>query len=340
MSLKVSRKMSSLNSLPSNLLLGVLASSLGVFGTLVFSSPTHAAGKPRPQPTPDPVKVPAMTQPSPVHPVHLLEVGTQAFHLPNGAKIDLTADLPQILETSISATPNFRVVNSTLSNGPLISPVADPCVPHLELKAAITSLDLNVAGVGIKFGYSPTGETGTVTNMNGKVQLNVGLLAMDFSVRSCLNGQCETAVATYTTHATTDVSGQIEIDFGQIKTGTDFLFKTALGKLIRSSMDAGMQKLAASPYLDRLPWKTSVTFFDPNTGEVTLGAGAESNLTGRQTFGVYQEIPSAGICPAYRSIAYIHTDRVDVGTSTAIIDQSFEGAIVKVGDTIRIRAAK
>ena len=98
-----------------------------------------------------------------------------------------------------------------------------------------------------------------------------------------------------------------------------------------------MSKIARSPYLDRLPWNAVITAITPQTGEITFDAGNESNLSNQQSFGVYQAIGSIGACPTYQNIAYAHTERVDVGSSAALIEQTFEGASVKVGDEIRIR---
>ena len=292
----------------------------------VFPNDAMAAGKPQTNQSSGTV----VHEPAPLNRVLLLEVGTKAFILPNGTAVDLNADLKQILETAVTITPNFRTITDSALG-------ADSCKSHLELKAAVTSVDLNVASIGINFGYTPTGATTSVTNVTGKVKVDIGLIGMDFSVRNCAGGTCTSAVATTETQVTSGVSGSFEVDLAVIKTSADFVWKTPLNQILRKIMESGMSKIARSPYLDRLPWNAIITSIQPQTGEFTFDAGNESNLAKQQSFGVYQEIGSLGICPVFRNIAYAHTERVDVGSSAALIEQTFEGASVKVGDEIRIR---
>ena len=302
-------------------------SGVCILATSLIATEGFAAGKPKVGST----TASAINEPSPLNLVLLLDVGTKAFSLPNGTAVDLNADLKQILETAVTITPNFR----TIADATTVS--TDPCKSHLELKAAVTSVDLNVASVGVNFGYTPSGVVSGVTTATGKVKVDIGLIGMDFSVRSCAGGTCTSAIAITETHLTSVVSGSFEVDLGQIKTSADFVWKTSFNQILRKIMESAMSKVARSPYLDRLPWNAIITAITPQTGEITFDAGNESNLSNQQSFGVYQAIGSLGACPTYQNIAYAHTERVDVGSSAALIEQTFEGASVKVGDEIRIR---
>ena len=80
-----------------------------------------------------------MTTPHPSHKVVVAAVGTKVFDLPNGHKVDLSADLNAIFNTSVGST---KVYVPTDAGG-----AADECGTHFEVSAGVTELDLDLADV-------------------------------------------------------------------------------------------------------------------------------------------------------------------------------------------------
>src|SRR4051794_33998589 len=102
-----------------------------VSSSLVFGAPgAWAMGK---KPTPNGGTCNAngdsgYTTPSPARRVVLGAVGTMPFTLPNGSKVDLTADLNTLLTTAVAGTQVYFPTDGVAA--------ADPCGTHLEVSAA------------------------------------------------------------------------------------------------------------------------------------------------------------------------------------------------------------
>ena len=146
--------------------------------------------------------------PNPVRPVQIKEVGTKAFPMPNGSTANFSADLQTILNTSVTNTASFHPTDASSQ---------DPCNSHLEIRAAVSTFQLDIGGVGISFGYTPGGQLPIIGSITGKVNVKIGNIAMDFSIWSCTAGNCVAVAATTANQNTTGVTGSFEIDFNQVK---------------------------------------------------------------------------------------------------------------------------
>lgn len=295
----------------------------------VFSAgETQAAG--RPSPTPPAPTQPVISTPNPARPVVLPPVHTMAFPLPNGQSVQLT-DLDVIFSTSVTQSsvfmptdPNFR----------------DPCDRRIEVRAAVSSIDLNAFELGVNFGYTPQGATSIVHGINGKANVKVGTIAMDFGVYDCTGDQCSKLGGSFASHSTVGTNIQFEIDFGQIKTGPALIYNTPLGGIFRAIMTNGMQQLARHPRVPFLPWKAMVREVIPEVGLVFFDAGRASNIAPNQAFSVLAVNPGTGICQAYRSIADVSTQTVDMTSSGALIQSRAtlgSARPVQVGDIVQVR---
>src|SRR5262245_14516628 len=73
---------------------------------------------------------PSAGTPNPLRKVRLRHVSTKGFHLPNGAAVELSADLDSMLVTSVAGTSNLE---------PTSAEPVDPCDSRLEVSAAVTT---------------------------------------------------------------------------------------------------------------------------------------------------------------------------------------------------------
>jgi hypothetical protein len=297
-------------------MIGVLALGLAV-------SPAWARG-------PAPPKTGTLATPQPVRAVHLASVGTKPFQLPNGSRVDLAADLDTLFLTAVASTPSLS---------PLEAGAPDACERRLEVRAAISTLDVDVADIGVHFGYTPSGETSTITSLQGTLGVKIGTLAMDFSLWECAQGRCTAVAATTATQATAGMSLSFDIQFSQITTGPALVFNTPLGDTIRKIMQKGMQDLGASPRLVELPWQATVRLVQPSDGTFIFDAGFQQRLAPQQTFVVYAAQSGGGTCDVFKAVAYTHTLQVDPVSSVATVDQSFDARGIQVGDAVMVRVA-
>lgn len=306
--------------------LGIAAAFLWVVLILAATN-ANAAGKKPPNPAPAPTTGVAV----PVRPVVLAPVATLPFGLPNGNRVNLSADLSAMMGTSTVQTGIFA---------PTTGATQSECQSWIEIRPAVSTLDLNVAQIGLKFGYSlAQGETGVVSGVSGNVRVNIGTLAMDIAVYQCSQqGGCHMIDSTTATHHTAGTEVSLEVDFGQITTGPSLIHNTPLGRIIRKVMDKGMAQLAASKEIHRLEWRAKVRDFDPETGMVTFDQGAQSKIATGQAFEVYGVTPSEGICDVFTVVANIRTTRVNTVSSEAQTDVARSPRGIKVGDVVMIRA--
>ncbi len=297
-----------------------------------FGVRTEAAGKkPSDNPSCGSPTSPVFGIPRPVRRVVLQPIGTKAFQLPNGATVNLTADLQSILNTAVASSSAFT---------PTDPGQVDPCDMHLEIRSAVTNFELEVANIGLSFGYTPSGSIPVLTNpgVNAKMNVRVGTIAMDFSIWSCVGTRCSAIGAANATHLTSGVSLGIDIDFGVIKTGPSFVYNTPMGDILRTIMNDGMKKLSSSNRVNELPWQASVKEFIPSVGALIFDAGRQDRLALNQAFEIYAPVDatSSGVCNVYEVVAYAHTLSVDSVSSTALIDRTLSSRGVRAGDVVMI----
>lgn len=303
--------------------------TLGFFSAFLLSVPlsAHAAGKKRssPAPTEQPLEVA-----TPVRHVVLKGVKTQPFTLPNGASIDMTADLNAILQTVVTETPTLAPIDPAIST--------DPCAIHLEIRSNVSTVELNVTEFGLKFGYTPTGSIGLVSGANGELNVKVGVIAMDFSIWECTaNGGCVSVAASTASKKTQSTEAGIRVDFGSIGTSAGFVTQTAFGALFRDLMRNGISTIAASARLHELSWMALVRDYDATTGKILFDRGASDRIKANQDFVVYQAAPSDGRCGVFRPLAYVKTERVDTESTLGLVTESLDPHRIEVGDLVLVR---
>lgn len=274
------------------------------------------------------------TTPNPLRKVVLGTVGTIPFTLPNaaGTKIDLTADLNTILTTAVAGTKVYFPTDASSST--------DPCGTHLEVSAAVSTLELNAVQVGVSFGYSPSGATSTTgTTLTGNVNLNIGTIAMDFSVRQCTAGGCTTIGAASSNALAAGVQTSFTINIDSITGGPSLVSNPDFGNILRGIMNDGAKKLVAATNPSLLSWSATVREVSAAAGTFIFDAGTQSLLLPNQTFAVYAVTPATGVCNVFQAVANAHTTTVEPLSSIATIDQTLDPLGVQVGDLVVIRQA-
>ncbi|MCM0604627.1 MAG: hypothetical protein KA715_00900 [Xanthomonadaceae bacterium] len=268
---------------------------------------------------------------NPIRKVVVHSVGTKPFDLPNGSSMDLTADLDTMFVTSL--TNNSRLAPS------LGSPETS-CDSHVEVRAAITTLELNIAELGIKVGYSPKGSISQSANVGGEVKVKGGTIAMDFSVWQCDQGHCYAVAASTVNHTVLGTELSFGINLGQIKIGPNLIYNTALGGMIRKMMDKGVAGLAASPRTSVLAWQATVVSVSHSDGSAIIDVGARELIEPNQDLVVYTPVSSGGSCRVYQSVAYIRTVQVDTVSSIAQVEQVLSPRAIEVGDVVMVKPPK
>ncbi len=296
---------------------------------LTLAASAQAAGK---KPQPDPTGTPIYKTPLPIRKTILQSVKTIPFQLPNGSTVNLGADLNTLLSTAVASTNAFAPTDPP-ANGQ-----SDPCNSHLEIRAAVSTFEMNVASVGVSFGYTPSGASNTVTNLNGNATVNIGTIAMDFGVWECVNGQCSETAAVTASQDTAGVNASMQIDFSQVTTSPSFIYNTPLGGAIQAIMKDGMTRLAASPKLSLLPWEATVREYLPESGMLIFDAGEQTGLQPNEAFEIYAVTPATGICNVFQTVAYVHTTQVDAISSQAVVDQAMNSTPIQDGDLVMIHA--
>jgi hypothetical protein len=273
-----------------------------------------------------------LTTPTPVRKAVLKPVATKAFNLPNGSRVDLAADLEAILTTAVANSVSFSPADP-------IGPGGDGCGTYLEVRAAVTTLELNAFELGLNFGYTPSGETRTGSGVTGKTNVRIGTIAMDFSVWQCSGGRCAAVGAATSSALSAGVNLSLNIDFGSVKTGPDLVYNTPLGNALRSIMNDGMKSLSKIPRLSELSWYAKVREVSAESGMLIFDAGTQSRIAAGQSFVIYAASASSGACDVYKAVANVRTVRVEAISSVAQIDESLDSRGVREGDIVMVRVA-
>jgi hypothetical protein len=306
----------------------VCAALLSAGGLAALAPPCWAAGKGSSHPS---VQVQAQAQtPRPFRPAQLRSVGTRPFQLPNGSRVDLTADLDTMFSSLVTQQTRFL---------PLEAGDESPeCLTRIELRANVSTFDLNVADIGIHFGWTPQGEIGnSVTQLNGKTQVKIGTISMDFGVWQCTGSRCVEMAATTATHLTAGVNLNLEVDFTAATTGAAFVWNTALSQALRGIMEDGLQKLERNARISKLNWYATVREVDQESGTLLFDAGTASALRVGDAFEVYARTPSLSACDVYKTVAAVRARRVDTRATLADMDASYDERGVLPGDIVLIR---
>lgn len=289
--------------------------SIGLACFWMEDSSSHAAGKKPPEQTSCSV---VASPANPVRPILVRPVGTQVFKMPNGASADFQADLQSMLITALTQSSNLAPLDTVGG-----ASVSRGCDTHLELRAAISTFQLNAVQLGFSIGFNPQGAIPFVTNIGGKAQMNIGNISMDFAVMSCSQGLCQAVAASTANHATVGGSLSFEVDFGMISTGPQLLINTPLGDVMRKIIKQGVAQLSSSPRMNEVPWQAHVKEYLPEAGLVVFDAGFQDRLAPNQEFEIYAANPGFGSasCDVFQVLAYAHTTTVNTVSSISAIDR-------------------
>lgn len=275
------------------------------------------------------------TNGQPLRSVILRPVSTKPFQLPNGATVDLSADLDAMWTTAVTQTGVFSPLDFTRDTGAAIS----ECDETLELRAAVSSLELNAVEVGVSFGYSPTGSESPIVRIGGTAKVKVGAVRMEFGVRQCRSGRCQELIATGADHATAGVGLDFTIDFTAVKTGPSLVANTQLGAVLQQVLGQGAGRLAQDARVARLPWSATVReSASASQGLFVMDAGAERRLQPGTRVEVYAVTPGASACNVYKVVAYGTAIQVHSISATVALDQLLDPRGVQEGDLVRLRA--
>ena len=285
-------------------------SFLNASAALISPLNSWAAGK---KPTP------ITSGPELAHPAYKIivrPVQTRSFHLPNRVEVNLGPDLDAILNSVITAQTGF------LPSDPQTDPDQN-CDRRLELRPAVTTLEMSVVQVGLHFGYSPSGSLSGIgnVNLNADLAVKIGTIAMDFSLWECVHNQCASISATTASHLTANVNLNLTVNFGVIGTGANFVYNTQLESALRSIMNKGMTNLASSARLNELDWRANVRLVENDGKTILFDQGSHSRIGVNQAFVVYATAESTGACDVFKPIAYVHTVQVDPVSAYAVVDQ-------------------
>lgn len=270
-----------------------------------------------------------LTTPTPVRKVRMQTVGTKIFQLPNGAKVDIHADLESILNTIVASSSAFSPEDGALG---------DPCNSHLEIRSTVSTFQLDMVELGVSIGFNPSGSMSAISSVTGKANVKLGLLAMDFSLWSCSGLTCSAIAASNATNIMANLGMSAVIDFGAITTGPSLIFNSPLGPIFRQIMANGIGQLVRSPRLVELPWQASVKEYLPAAGLFIFDAGVDARILPNQAFEVYAPVDQTdrGVCNVYQTVAIGHTASVGAVSSAALVDQTFDSRGVKVGDVVMV----
>lgn len=271
----------------------------------------------------------------PLRSVVLRPVTTKPFALPNGASVDLSADLDAMWTTAVTQTGVFAPLDFTRDLGSAIS----DCDETLELRAAVSALELNAVEVGVSFGYSPTGVESPAVKLGGKANVKIGTVRMEFGVRQCRAGRCQELIAAGADHATAGVGLDFSVDFAAVRTGPSLVANTQLGAVLQRVLLQGAGRLAQDPRVARLPWSAIVReSASSSQGLFVIDAGAERRLQPGTRVEVYAVTPGASACNVYRVVAYGTAIQVHSISATVALDQILDARGVQEGDLVRLRA--
>jgi hypothetical protein len=302
----------------------------GVLFTLLVSTPVYAFSAAKSTPA-----QPVVTTPNPARAVTLDQVTTQPFTLPNGSSVDLTQELGTMLLTAVTNTASLVPTQSTTAT----TSSSSGCESTIELRASLTSVELNLTQLGVTFGYTPTVANlgGGVTGGNASLNVDVSEIGMDFSLWECSNGQCQSIAAASADQSMTNTTLNFTIDFSAITTGAQLVNDTPLGDTLRAIIAAGVNQIAASSRIADLPWSATVMEVNSSAGTFIFNQGSDSRLATHQSFVVYASVPDQGACAVYQAVAYATTTEVDPVSSVGTITQSLDSSRgVEVGDVVMI----
>lgn len=306
-----------------------------MLGSTLWPGSALSAGKKKPGQVVSGPATPTASVAKPIRPVVVKTVATLPFSLPNGSRIDLSNDLNQYLQTATAQTGFFAPFEQASS-----AEAAGSCDQWIEVRAALSTVELNLTQLGIRVGYSlAQGETSVVQSVSGSVKATLGLMGMDFGIYQCTKRGCMAIGRTSKDHRTYSGELSFDLDFGQITTGPSLVVNTPFGKILRAMMASGMNELAASTEMVRLGWNARIRQWNPETGVAVFDQGFQSKIRLGDRFEVYakaDEVDAA--CGVFKAVAVIKANEVYQVATDAAVDTILDSRGIQVGDVVMIHA--
>lgn len=260
-------------------------------------------------------------------PARVVSVGTiydTAFKLPDsrGMNVDMKKVLPVMLATQATeAGDKIRIAS-------LEAPAS-----RYVITGGLTSFVAEVNGFGITFGYKPSngGDVGNgqLTGGEGKVDVRIGELEMDFHIVDTQSNQI--VVAKFASANDLGVSLHAQVDFSQYQTALDFTRDSPIGKVIRRAMTKVIQKMTEDPktnfYMD---WSSKLAGVNLDLKRVFFNAGMVDSIQDGNVFTVYDGNVRLG---------EIKVEKADRASSTAYFVNDKDDKLLKsarAGDDVRV----
>lgn len=260
----------------------------------------------------------------PARPVRVLSVGTLPFQLPNGERVEISQDLKTIFETTLLTHSSLRPAEFALD---------DPCAQWLEIRAAVTSLDLDVTEFGVRFGYTPQGAIPTVDSITGEARVKLGSLTMDLGLRLCTRNGCQVVVASSADQTLAELKVDVKVDFSLVTTGASFMTRTPMGAAFRTVFEKAVTRLEKASQLASLPWRAQVVTVDHGSGQFWINAGREQRLPVGMALDVFAPSPQGPACSVSQRVARAQVRTLTAVSSEAEILETYDRS-VRSGDVV------
>lgn len=249
--------------------------------------PSHARAVGGHRPTPPANTEPADSQAFPLRQVEFREFRTDVFHSPDGQPVDVGVVVGQLVDTQVNQSQKFRTV---VGNA--------PAERHGVLTGGITSLVLEVASVGIRFGYTPDGEVndGSGVRLEGNLTVKVPVITADFKIFDSETGLTYSAVSV--DQAGVGVNLSFTVNFDQISIGPEFVAQTPLKDIIRALTANAMVQMLRQRDVNFIPWSTRVLGSDLSRGLVFFDAGVRQYVAAGNLFRAYTACRSTPCFPS------------------------------------------
>ena len=303
----------------------VMKSLKTLIGIMVFliSLNAQAVGKKRTQPP-----VITDTQAYPARVIALGKFIDTPFLLPDGkTKVDVGILLPELVMTTLFKTTAKLKPSGIFSDESQIQ-------ERFVLRGGITSFEAENTSLNIKIGYKPgTGDLaqGKLTGVEGAVNLTVSSLGIDFSIYDKVSKQI--VAVGRGDGLGTGFKTNVQVDFSQVQSGADFMFKTKMADLFMNAAKNAIQDMVSNTRTNFLMfWETEVVSLDSSTKSIWLNVGQVDEIAFANTFTVYDQTQRS-------RIAEIQVHNVDFNQSRAVVKNDPDYKLfnyVRVGDKVRI----
>ncbi len=321
----------------------------GVFFLLsvfLFPDRAHPFGKKRKT-----VEQPTETQAYPARYIAIGKLYDANFTLPDGkTKVDSSVALPQILITEMSNSKKFRPIAPIMNCvGLALDAVAftssesssckssgnftDVASTRYVFRGGITSFEANIFSLGIKFGWKPGQDinSGNLKGGEGKVTLNVSELGMDFFIEDTAHIQRPVVIAKNASARELGLTLDVDIDFGSIETGVDFVWNSPVTPIFRSLIRKVINKMIQDPRTNFfLDWEANVIGVDLELKHLIFNAGLWDEVAAKNIFTVYDGLKRIG------EIKVLNADHNN--SSASFKDDSSDHLLksVRQGDAVRL----